>query len=262
MGKKEHLSQDKINEIWRNLWNSFGHTDSERFFTQRLFVEGYPVFKKYISPNPREILDAGGGTGRYGLHLAQDFPECRVTISDILDESLAIGKRIAGELNIKNIEFKRDDILSSSFPDNKFDIVLSDVVIQHLPDHKKAIRELNRITKPGGRILISANNFWNFHTIVKFALKLMGKYEYGYEKSFTRRGLAKELEKADIKVIATDGFYVGYGLFRLKKYHRSFHFLGRAVNRLAKILDKFTGRFFTKNFGFEILAVGEKRHNF
>ena len=70
--------------------------------------------------------------------------------------------------------------------------------------------------------------------------------------------IIKRFETTGLKIIAIDGFYVGYGLFRLKKYHRIFRFLGGAANRLSRILDKFTGRFFSKKFGFEILAVGEK----
>jgi len=259
MDKKEHIGQDKINEVWRREWNSLSDTSAKNIFGHRLFVEGYPVIKRYIPNEAKEILDSGGGTGRYGLQIAKDFPGSNVTISDILDESLNIGKKLASELGIENISFQRDNILSSLFPNDRFDVVLSDVVIQHLPNYEKAITEIERITKPGGIIIISSVNFWNFHTLYKVFLRVVGrKYKYGYEKSFSKRELARAMEKEGIKIIATDGFYVGYGIFRLKNHHRIFHFLGRAVNRASKILDKFTGRFFSRNFGFEILVVGEK----
>ncbi len=260
MDKEQHISQDKINEIWRKQWSSksFRGVSVANIFQQRLFVEGYPIFKKHLPDNPGDVLDAGGGTGRYGLKIAQNFPESNVVISDILEESLGIGQQLASEMHLKNVFFEQDDLLSSKFPDNKFDVVVSDVVIQHLPDYTTALKEIKRITKPGGRILISTNNFWNFHTPFKTVLKIVGQYEYGYEKSFSRKELVRTMAKEGLNIIAVDGFYVGYGIFRLKKYNRIFHFLGRAVNRLSKILDKLTGRFFSRNFGFEILVVAQK----
>jgi len=259
MAQEKHLNQEKINEIWRKQWKQYNDVEPEKIFSHRLFFEGYSVIRKYVPDNARKILDAGGGTGRYGLQLAKELRQSTVVVSDILDESLGIGRKIAAERSINNVQFQKDDILFSSFSDNQFDVVLSDAVIQHLPDYKKAVGEFARITKPGGRIIIGMNNFWNFHTLYKLFLKLSGRrYEYGYEKSLSGSGLANVMRKAGLKIIAIDGFYVGYGLFRLKKYHRIFRFLGGAANRLSRILDKFTGRFFSKKFGFEILAVGEK----
>src|SRR5258708_20614297 len=150
MDKEKHVSQDDINTVWRNQWASADKEIPEKFFTHRLFIEGYPIFKKYISYADKEILDAGGGTGRYGIQIARDFPESQIIISDILEESLNIGKKIAAEFALKNIGFIKDNILRSLFPDNRFDLVFSHVVIQHLPDYQEAIRELKRITKPGG----------------------------------------------------------------------------------------------------------------
>lgn len=258
MDKKKYINpQSKINEIWKKQWQSYLEINPRAIFLQRLFVEGYPVLKKYIPPDTKEVLDIGGGTGRYGIQIALDFPKCHVTESDILEESMRVARILAEKMGAKNIDFKIDDILSSSFPDNKFDVVFCDV-IQSLPEYRRVLREMKRITRPGGRVITIPVNTWNFHTLYR---KLMGKrYEYGYEKSFTRKEMSKIMDAEGLNVVATDAFYVGYGLFRLKKYNRFFHLLGKIVNRLAKMLDKFTDRFFTKNFGFQIVVVG-KKHN-
>ncbi len=260
MNISEEHTQENINKIWRKKWETSQDISLREAFNSRLFLEAFPVIRKYIPNKFQNLLDAGGGTtGRYGLKLAQDFPKSSVTISDILDESLLIPRRLAAEAGINNVWFKKDDILASVFPDDHFDVVFSDAMIQYLPDYRRAIREIRRITKPGGRIVITAVNFWNFHTLYKGLFALAGKeYQYGYEKSFSKRELKEAMEKEGIRTIATDGFYVGYGIFRLRSHHRMFRFLGRLVNRLSKILDKFTGRFFSKNFGFEIVVVGQK----
>ena len=259
MNNPKKCTQKDINKIWIKKWEIVRGLSSREIFNSRLFPEAFPVIKKYIPNKFKNLLDAGGGTGKFGLKLAQEFPESFITISDILDESLSIARELAVETGIKNVWFKKDDILASAFPDNHFDVVFSDAMIQYLPDYRKAIREIRRITNPGGRIVITAVNFWNFHTLYKWLLALAGKeYQYGYEKSFSKQELTEAMGKEGIRVIATDGFYVGYGIFRLRSHHQIFRFLGRLVNRLSKILDKFTDRFFSRNFGFDIVVVGQK----
>ncbi len=252
-------TQEDINKVWIKKWETARGISLGEVFSSRLFPEAFPVIKKYIPTKFESLLDVGSGTGRYGLKLAQDFPGSSITISDVLDEALSIPRTLVAEGEIRNVLFKRDDILASTFPDDHFDVVFSDAVIQYLPDYRRAIREMRRITKPGGRIVIVAVNFWNFHTLYKWLLALTGKeYQYGYEKSFSKWELTKVMEKEGIRVIATDGFYVGYGIFRLRSYHGIFRFLGRLINRLSKILDAFTSRFFSKNFGFDIVIAGQK----
>jgi len=262
MDKNKHIDQDEVNEVWRKEWQNYlgSNINPHKIFLQRLFVEGYPIFKKYIPDNVIEVLDVGSGTGRYGIRVAQDYPESKVIISDILEESLNIGRAISGKLALDNVHFLKDDILSSSLSDNKFDVIICDVVIQHLPDYVRAIREMKRLAKPGGRILISAVNTWNFHDVYKKFLTMVGRpYEYGYERSFSSKELSEIIQGEGLKVVAVDGFYVGYGIYRLKKYCKIFSLLGKIVNRMAKILDGVTGRYFSRNFGFEIVVVGEKK---
>ncbi len=255
----EEHTQENINKIWRKKWEMAQGISVREAFSSRLFLEAYPVIKKYIPNKFQNLLDVGAGSGRHGLKFAQDFPESSVTISDILDESLAISRRLAVEAEIKNVEFQKDDILESAFPYDHFDVVFCDATIQHLPNYQKAIQEIRRITKPGGQIVITAVNFWNFSTLHKWLLRLTGKkFMYGYEKSFSKRELTQAMEKEGIRVVAADGFYVAYGIFRLRSHHRIFGFLGRLINRFTKFFDKYTNRFFSKTFGFEIVLVGQK----
>lgn len=259
MNISKERTQENINKIWIKKWEVAQKLSLREIYSSRIFPEAFPIIIKYIPNKFKNLLDVGCGTGKYGLRLAQNFPESSITLSDILDESLLIPRRLAAEGGINNVQFKKDDILASAFSDDQFDVVFSDLVIQHLPDYQKAIREMRRITKPGGRIVIAVVNFWNFHTLYKGLLALAGKeYVYGYEKSFSKRELKDAMEKEGIRIIATDGFYVGYGIFRLRSHHQIFSFLGRVVNRLSKILDKYTSRFFSRNFGFEIVIVGQK----
>lgn len=250
------IKQSEIDEVWRNVWIKERGATVKEIFGNRLFIEGYKIFKEYIPPESNSILDVGSGSGRFAIKFARDFPTAKIVAVDILEESLTNIERLKEELGLKNIETKKEDILNLSFSNNSFDIVFSDAVIQLLPKYDKAVQEMVRVLKPGGRLIISVVNFWNFHTIYKF-FKGSG-YEYGYEKSFTKRELRNLLKKNNLRVIAEDGFYPAYGIYRLKRYFKLFGFLGRILNRLTKIVDKPTGRFFSKNFGFEIVVVGQK----
>ena len=254
MRKNEHISQEIIDRVWKKTWRE--DDSSVSVVTNRFFVEAYPVFKKYIPSKTDKVLELATGCGRFGVSIANDFKDSKVYVSDILEESLGLARKLADDLNVHNIEFSVQDCLHINFEDNYFDVVFADALIQHLPQDNNAVKEMARVLKPGGRIILAVVNKWNFHTFYKL---LMGrKYSYGYERSYSKKELRKILKNNGMKIEAEDGFYVGYGIFRLKKYHKMFHFLGRAVNRLSKILDKHTDRFFTKNFGFEIVIVGKK----
>jgi len=254
---RDKITQEQINLIWRKEWEKTKSATPQMIFGHRLFIDGYPIFKKYIPQDAKLILDIGGGTGRYGLKIAQDFPNSKVIIADILQESLDLASRLAKELDIENIKTQREDVIRLSFPDNYFDIVFCDVVIQYISDYELAASEMIRVLKPGGIIIVSSVNFWNLpHTFYKW---LAGKkYPYGYEKSFTRKELKKLLLEKGMKIEAQDGFYFAYGIFRLKKISRFFRFLGRVCSRLEKIINSFTNRFISRYFGFEIFIVGKK----
>lgn len=258
-------SQKEINTVWQNEWNRDIKTGPNAFFGQRLFVEGYSVFKKYISEKPGQIiLDIGSGTGRYGVKFAKDFPESNIIITDILEESLRVGKKLADYLGVKNVLFKKEDVLCMSFPDNFCDIVFCDVVIQHIPNYPQAVKEMKRVLKPGGRMIVANLNYWNFHSLHKFILKILNQpYEYGFEKNFTKKEMRDLMQSNDLQIIAEDGFYPAYGVYRLKniypKFAWFFSFFGKTINRLTKFFDIFTNRYISKNFGIEIIIVAEKK---
>ena len=259
MTTSENLTQAEINKVWSAVWKKDTHADTYAFFKHRLFIEGYYVFKRHIPRDAKTILDVGGGSGRYGIALARDFPNSEVRITDILPESLTVGRRISKSLGVSNVKFEQEDVNALSYPDNSFDVVFCDVVIQHLPESTMAICEMLRVLRPGGRLIVSAANYWNFHTFGKFMLRLTDRpYSYGYEKSYSSKNLATLIHECGGQVIARDGFYVAYGIFRLRYIHPAFAIVGKMLNRLITYADQFTDRWFSRHFGFEIFCVASK----
>ncbi len=260
---KNNINQEDVNQVWSAVWQKQAKSDFASLFTQRLFLEGYPVFKKYIPKEDNfKILDVGSGSGRYGLQIARDFPQAQVVLSDIVQSSVDFMKDLTQWSNLNNVQVKQEDIFNFSFPDNHFDLIFCDVVIQHLSRDLDAIREMKRILKPGGLMMVSGVNKYNFHSIYKALIKLIRKpYLYNFERSYTHSDLKDLVIKNDLLVLAQDGFYPAYGIFRLKYISKVFKFLGKAINRTTKFLDKFTYRFFSKTFGFEIFVVARKKEN-
>lgn len=52
------------------------------------------------------------------------------------------------------------DALNLPFPDRVFDAVICSEVLEHIPDHHAALREIARVMKPGGRLAVSVPRFW------------------------------------------------------------------------------------------------------
>lgn len=96
------------------------------------------------------ILDAGVGTGR---NIPFYPPDARVTGIDLSPEMLARAKRRRDKLG-REVELVEGDILESGFPDRHFDAIVATFLFCVLDDDKQlpALRELERICKPGGEI--------------------------------------------------------------------------------------------------------------
>lgn len=260
MDKEKHLNQNTVNAIWAGVWQNGKPSKFQDVFKHRLFVEGYPVFKKYIPREVKTILDVGSGSGRYGVSFARDFPDATVFLADIVEESLFFAKELTKETGVENVVFQKEDVGALSFQDNFFDVVFADAVLQHVPNRANAMKEMTRVLKSDGTLIISAVNVWNPpHSFYKKLLTVLGKpYRYGYEKSFSQKELRDLFYRYHMEVIAEDGFYPAYGMYRWKEFYPIFKTLGRMVNRATKILDFFSKRFVSRTFGFEIFCVGKK----
>ena len=250
-------NETPVEQIWKDVWISQQDVSAREMFGHVLFIEGYKTIKKYFSPVTRRVLEGGGGTGRYGIQLAADNPKAQVTVVDIVPESLELGKRAASDRGISNIDFQINNLQDLSFPDNAFDLIVSDAVIQVFENYFPPINEMARVLEPGGRLIISVCNKWNIHTLYKLILKLFNKpYRYGYEKSFTHQELRQAVTKAGLSVIAEDGFLASYGFTR----HQSLpmRVIGKLCDLVARIIDPLTDGYFTYLFGFEIVVVAQK----
>jgi len=102
------------------------------------------------------VLDLGCGAGSDSLVAAQMVgPEGSVTGIDMTPEMLAKARRAATEMGAANVEFVEGEIELLPFADESVDVVISNGVIDLIPDKDAVFAELFRVLAPGGRIQIA-----------------------------------------------------------------------------------------------------------
>jgi arsenite methyltransferase len=102
------------------------------------------------------VLDLGCGAGTDTLVAAQMVgPEGRVTGIDMTPEMLVKARAAAGALGAANVELVEAEAERLPFSDASFDVVISNGVIDLIPDKDAVFAELERVLRPGGRIQIA-----------------------------------------------------------------------------------------------------------
>jgi SAM-dependent methyltransferase len=108
-----------------------------------------------LEPGER-VLDLGSGAGTDSLVAALMVGGLgRVTGIDMTPGMLARARTAAGELGATNVEFVEAEAEQLPFPDASFDVVISNGVIDLIPDKDAVFSELHRVLVPGGRLQIA-----------------------------------------------------------------------------------------------------------
>jgi arsenite methyltransferase len=108
-----------------------------------------------LTPGER-VLDVGCGAGTDTLVAAQMVaPDGHVTGIDMTPEMLAKARAATAELGAENVDFVDGEVEQMPFADESFDVVISNGVIDLIPDKDAVFSELFRVLRPEGRIQIA-----------------------------------------------------------------------------------------------------------
>ena len=131
-------------------------------YGQRFWVEMPHPFitrarlRSALAPRPGErLLEVGPGTGYYTLDVADWLqPGGMIEIFDLQQEMLDHTKQRAGKRGITNLTSTQGDARELPYADGSFDAAYLVAVLGEIPDQQQALRELARVIKPGGRLIV------------------------------------------------------------------------------------------------------------
>jgi len=251
----------KIRSLWQTIWSAPAQAHVAAA-PDRYAIEAFRQMRPFfgVDRQPR-ILEVGCGTGRFCRMLAEEFPTGAIRGVDVSENSIALARDAAASKH-GNLSFARASAFTLPFADNTFDVVFSQGVISLFERSSErsdftAVREMTRVAKPGGLVLVSVPNWLCLpHTFYKWRLQRNGvSYEYGYEKSYTRRELAALLGICGLTDLRFSGFFPSYGFHRLSERCPRF---SRPLRVLSRLVDRCDGPWMSRVFGFEQIAVGVK----
>jgi len=102
------------------------------------------------------VLDLGSGAGNDCFVARAIVGETgKVVGIDFTDAMLEKARKNNAKLGFQNVEFVKGDIEDMPLDDNQFDVVISNCVLNLVPDKRKAFAEIRRVLKPGGHFCVS-----------------------------------------------------------------------------------------------------------
>ncbi len=167
-------------------------------------------------PKGKKILDAGAGESQYKIYcehldyIAQDF-----AMYDGVGDSKGIQKEKRDYSNLDIVS----DITSIPIENDFFDAVMCIEVFEHLPNPIEALLELNRVLKPGGKLILTAP----FASLTHYS-----PYHFatGFNKYFYEHHL-KNIDHESIRIEANGNY---------------FEFLAQEVRRINTVSQKYSGK--------------------
>lgn len=125
-----------------------GHHESVlRSHNVRDIANSAAYLRPHLTDTTR-LLDVGAGPGTITVDFAGIVRH--VTATEIDENALSLSRDLADVRGLTNLAFSIEDVHALSFPDASFDVVHAHQVLQHVGDPVQALREMRRVTVPGG----------------------------------------------------------------------------------------------------------------
>jgi ubiquinone/menaquinone biosynthesis C-methylase UbiE len=122
------------------------------------FLEVNTAFaERAIELGPPEglILDAGTGTARIPILMCQRRPQWQIVGIDLAQSMLEVGLKNVEQSGLQHrIKLELVDAKQMPYPDARFDMVVSNSIVHHLPSPVPFLQELKRVLKPTGAIFL------------------------------------------------------------------------------------------------------------
>ena len=183
----------EIKEINRRFFDLWARFYDYSFFVKPwlLYIQKKTVVEIKLKDNIK-ILDVGCGTGDSLIYLYNKNQKLKLFGIDISKNMLKIARKKLGNKAI----LKFSDVEKIQFENNFFDYVINTEAFHHFPNPNKAIKEMSRVLKKKGKLIITDINFYS-----NFIHGLFKKIEPGHVKIYNEKEFQKAFEKNKLKVI-------------------------------------------------------------
>ncbi len=138
----------------RLVWDMMGSLYNRRIYNAISELYNH-IAREFTPAGQVRILDVGTGRGYISLQLAAWNPRAMITGIDYSSMQVRQAEKLRQERKIANCSFSRGNAIKIAFQDTLFDAVVSVGSIKHWPDGVQGLREIHRVLKPGGRLVIS-----------------------------------------------------------------------------------------------------------
>lgn len=165
-----------------------------------------------LAPKQATVLDIGTGPARIPILLCQRRPQWTLTGIDLSQTMLKLGASHVAKAELGDrIRLDYADAKQLPYPDDSFDLVISNSIIHHLPDPLPCLREVQRVLKPqGGLLLRDLLRPVNAEALAELVAQLGADYDSHQSQlfrdslcaAFTLSEIAEMLEKSGFSEIS------------------------------------------------------------
>ncbi len=179
MNSRLSAVETQTGQLFGDLWHKYDDTSfkhSVELWEKRWLANGespeYFIGKK--------CLDVGCGGGRYTIAMALMGAKSSTGV-DVGEEGLQDGRKRVEQLGLRGVQFCRGSAFHLDFPENHFDFVCCSGVLHHTPSVEQGLRELCRVTKPGGGVYLllygAGGLYWPLNLVMRSFARILGKDE-------------------------------------------------------------------------------------
>jgi 2-polyprenyl-3-methyl-5-hydroxy-6-metoxy-1,4-benzoquinol methylase len=157
-----------------DAWHAGLDTEREANAPWHQLVQTHLSLERNLSG--KDVLEIGCGRGAFACWLAgQSVHPRRLVALDSSCIAVAKGRALASEKRLKGINWGVGDIQDIPHSDASFDTVVSCETIEHVGDPGRAVAELARVLRPGGRLFLTTPNYFGNMGLYRLYLRFTGR---------------------------------------------------------------------------------------